>query len=538
MSIVTKKKKERIIIAILVVCILIVIRLLHGPFIKEVRDFELSQNNMAIDVTWTAEKKSANWIFFRDEDFFPDIMRGKGGKKTIPVDKVPGKYKVSILSFDGFGFPRYSKKTIKLVKLEQSIELPGWTGEYIKGDKRILKAKAIAETKFTSSNRKVANVTPDGELECKRPGTAVITITAPEGDYYKAAERKETIRVLPKSLNTPRIKRKNKGARTMIKCGKVAYADRYILYKYDRVSGKYKKLSTVPAKKRQFIVPNEVSDYQVRANRTVKGQKVRTITSELTDPVHISSPAETASSYKSINVIKSLDADDFRKVVKVKEFGSAVVPQSFCMVGKDYYTAVSSRRGTDSVIVHYNAKGKQKSVKAADIGYGNGSTYNPLTETIYTVKSHGNNKSDVCTAIDLGAGFVVSSFELPRTASGIAYDITNNRYYLSAGENLMVTDNNFRKVKSFKKLRYKTAQDIGGHDGVILVTVWDGGKYSHIDMYRQSDKAYIGTYDLSVGEIESVTVSDKHLVILVHNSIFGGKAGSYILMSKKALTLP
>lgn len=535
------KRTEKIIIVILIICILIVIRLLHGPFIKQIRDFELTQNNMAVDVTWTASKGSANWIFFKDDDSFPEIMRGKGGKKTIPVKRVPGEYTVSVLSFDGFGFPGYSKKKIKLIKLEQKVVLSQWMDEYVEGDKQTLKATAIADTHFASSSEKVAKVSEDGKLECKSPGSAVITITAPEGDYYKPAEVQKTIRVLPEKLKSPKITVKGKGAYAKIKCGTVEYADRFSLYKYDRVKRKYLKTSSVSAEKRSFVVPREANDYKVIAHRTVKGsvkKNDRTISSRKAARVNVPSPAENVRSFKSVKVIKAFSEGDFRKVAKIKAFGYAVTPQSFCMKGSDYFTAVISSGGSQSVLVRHDKNGKQKSVRSADIGFANGSTYNPLTKKIYTVRTHGDYKSKTCTVIGTSSGKKSSSFKLPRVTSGIAYDITNNKYYLSGGKKVIVANESFKKVKTIKKLRYRIAQDIGGHDGVVLVTVWDSGKYSHIDMYRESDKAYIGSYDFSVGEIESVNVYKKHLVILVNKTVFKGKPGSYILMTKKAVKLP
>ena len=102
----------------------------------------------------------------------------------------------------------------------------------------------------------------------------------------------------------------------------------------------------------------------------------------------------------------------------------------------------------------------------------------------------------------------------------------------------MVTGPELKKGRKIKKKRHETAQDIGGHDGVILATVWEGKKNSHIDMYRASDSAYIGSYDVPIGEVESVAIVNKHLVVLMHNTEFAGKKGEHILMSKKALALP
>nr|MCR5035458.1 hypothetical protein [Clostridia bacterium] len=46
--------------------------------------------------------------------------------------------------------------------------------------------------------------------------------------------------------------------------------------------------------------------------------------------------------------------------------------------------------------------------------------------------------------------------------------------------------------------------------------IWTGGKSSYIDMYRESDGAYIGSYSVPLGEIESCCMDDGHLVILIN----------------------
>ena len=127
---------------------------------------------------------------------------------------------------------------------------------------------------------------------------------------------------------------------------------------------------------------------------------------------------------------------------------------------------------------------------------------------------------------------------MPMAASGIAYDEVKNKYYFSGGEKIVIANNNLKKEKEIKKIRYKTAQDIGAHDGVVLVTVWKGRNSSYIDLYREKDSAYIGSYDVPIGEIESVLVVDKHLALLMHNTDFKGERGEFILMTKDPVKLP
>ena len=529
-------KKQKIVIAILaVLCLLVAVRIINGPYIKEVKEFKLVQNEKAIDVTWESSPKAKNWVMFYDEDFLPKKMRVKGNSTKIPVPTVPKEYKVAVLSLDGFGLPRYTSQTIYMQVIDQQIDVKGWKGARLSGDVFQIEATAKGKISYASTNKDIAEVSKDGKVKCKKDGIVRILLKARKGDYYKSAKRFLQLRVFPTSIKTPQVKAKEKDAHVVLSWKKIKYADKYQLLGYDRGSESYSVKKEVDGDKTSAAVLRESSAYKVIAKSKMAGKN---IASEPSETIEIKSPAVTADSYKNIYTLRTFYESDLQEIAYVKPQGSSVIAQSFAYTGDKYIVSLVSRKNTEGKLVVYNSKGKREKTYDADLGHGNGSTYNPATKKVYSVRSHKGGRSELCTTFDTENDFARDTFDLPLPASGIAYDVTNNKYYLSSGETLMVTDPELKKGKKIKKLRHETAQDIGGHDGVILVTVWEGKKNSHIDLYRASDSAYIGSYDVPIGEVESVAIVNKHLVVLMHNTDFGGKKGEHILMSKKALALP
>lgn len=90
--------------------------------------------------------------------------------------------------------------TFKIEKADQTIKAENFTKTY--GDKSFkLNAKVTgdAKLKYTSSNKKVVTITSDGKIEIKGAGKAQIKIVAPETAGCKRAEKRITVKVLPKA---------------------------------------------------------------------------------------------------------------------------------------------------------------------------------------------------------------------------------------------------------------------------------------------------------------------------------------------------
>ena len=131
---------------------------------------------------------------------------------------------------------------------------------------------------------------------------------------------------------------------------------------------------------------------------------------------------------------------------------------------------------------------------------------------------------------------MIDKVTLPVPTSGIAFDKSTNKFYLAYGDEMYVCDSNFKLEKTLKKsVRYIHPQDIGAYNSAFMVCTWIEEDKSFIDIYRVSDGAYLGTYDVSMGEIESCTVDDGYLVILMNtiNSI-----DDKIYRTKKRIAIP
>ena len=132
---------------------------------------------------------------------------------------------------------------------------------------------------------------------------------------------------------------------------------------------------------------------------------------------------------------------------------------------------------------------------------------------------------------------LIDKIDMPVACISIAYDISNDKFYLADRTKLYVCDSSFKIEKTFAKtVRLRSTQDIGAYNGAILVCTWPGELKSYIDIYRISDGAYLGSYDVSLGEIESCDVDDGYLVILVN--IIGGIDEDKIYRTKARIDIP
>jgi hypothetical protein len=130
----------------------------------------------------------------------------------------------------------------------------------------------------------------------------------------------------------------------------------------------------------------------------------------------------------------------------------------------------------------------------------------------------------------------IGNVNMPASVSAMAYDVTSDRYYLANGKEIYICDSNFKVEKTLAKtIKHKSTQDIGAYNSTVMVCSWLGKNKSYIDIYRVSDGAYLGSYDVSIGEIESCVVDDGYLVILM-NTI--GSADDRIYKTKERIAIP
>lgn len=502
----------------------------------KIRGLKLSQDEFSLHITWKEEPCSGYSIMVFRGVGVPDEYTSDVNEYTLDDIEIGTKYKVIVSAIEEDGTRAgASKEELRTVKVKQSIELGRTELAGFKGEGAELEAKAHGEISYSIDNSNTAAVSKRGNVYFRKPGRAVITVSTRGDDRYWKASAKVNVTVYPDSLPVPKIKARAKGkTRSTVSWEKVNYATGYQVMKLDPATGKFVKFREVGADETKITMARDHATYKVRAIAEV-GDK--TVEGDASGPAEVRAYGEEARSYGSAHDVRKLDSGNLETVAMIQRQGAIDVPQSMCFNGEEYIVTYVNHGGSAGVLQAFSKDGEvTRAESISGMGHANGSTYDPHTGKIYTVKTHKNVKSSTCAMFEEKDFSGAGRFDLPRTTSGIAYDESNNKYYLSKGNEIYVCDSDF-KVEKFihKKARYNHAQDIGAYNGVVLVCTWVNGNTSYIDMYRVSDEAYIGSYNVSIGEIESCFVDDGHLVILMNTR---GSSRDYIYRTKERIEIP
>ena len=527
---ITARRIPAVLACAAVVLFFVMVNVISVPTDTELKGLEIKQNGKSLDVSWEAdESKEYTVIVFGNKNL--ETLDVKGGSCTVDIDEIPNDYSVCVMEkTDADGdYSEYGFAELKTEIQEQVIDTGQEEYELIAGTKETIDAEAEGKLTYASSDEKVVKVTKKGLIKATGPGEAVITVTADEGDYYTAAEKEIKVTVYPDKLEAPVPEVSYEGASAHITWEAVPFAEKYTLKRFDPVTDEYVEIDEVNADECEYTVERELSDYILTASGTMAGEEV---VSEDSEEIVIETPAEAVESYSSPHVLMTLDESNLEEVAEISGYGDAVVPQSFCYADGNYYVTYVSRSGGEGALVAFSPEGERVSEESVSMGDVNGSTYNTNTGKIYTVRT-----SSTGTSVDLSNGYDAETISLPRVTSGIAYNESTDEFYTSGGPKIMVTDSDFNRKEVIYKIRYWRAQDIGAAEGIAFVVVWGGGKDSAVDLYRMSDGEYIGSYEVPLGELESVTVVDKHLVLLMHNTMFNGVQSGHILRTKEPLDL-
>ncbi|MCF0144840.1 MAG: hypothetical protein HUJ79_07105, partial [Firmicutes bacterium] len=331
-----------------------------------------------------------------------------------------------------------------------------------------------------------------------------------------------------------KIKAENVSAtRAKLSWSAVPLAQTYVVMKQNAATGKYQEVQTVEEGATETEITRDIGKYAVKAKAVVKGKE---ITGKRSEHVNVEGTFENAKAYRSSKIIMRLNSSTVDLVREIHGDGNARVPQSLSKKDDCYVVSYVSSGGSSGKFISYRRDGELAAINnASGMGYANGTTYNPNTNKFYVVKTHKSIRTASCSTYNGDTKEFAGSFSLPKVTSGIAYDESNNKYYLSKGNELYVCDNQFKVEKFIHKfIRYNHAQDIGAYNGVIFVCTWVSGNTSYIDLYRISDGAYLGTIDACIGEVESVIVDDGYLVILMNRL---GTSDDYIYKTKERFTL-
>lgn len=551
-----KRKNKSLIILIL---ILLMVCLTMAGFLLLVKGPSFTLDTTDVETTDTAETDSgltleqegfnikASWDKVDCDSYYVTI-KGPQGLVMVPVKEnhytfrnvaLDRVYRITVNAKDKNGKNKKFNSEIRIAKLPQTIDLNIMNYDGFIGDKVTIKAKAHGDISFSAANKKIAYVSQKGKVTIKGSGHSAIYISATGNGVYDETNDLVTLNICPEELDKPlkpSVVNKN-SSRADIVWASVDFANKYQIFKKNVATGKYELLDEIKNEEDDlsFEINRDNGDYAIKPFALFKG---RTIEGPMSDPVEIKGIAESAQSYSSGKTIRSFRRGDLDLVAEIYGTKGATVPQSLSMTDDCYVVIYSNDTGTVGSLISYR---KSDGVCVSDVpntgmGHGNGSTYNPNTNKFYVVRTHSKIKSADCEVFDGTTRKYVGGFELPKITSGIAYDISNNKYYLSKGRDLYVCDSDFNVEKYIKKTaRYNHAQDISGYNGVVMVSTWIKGNKSFVDLYRASDGAYLGSYDVSFGEIESCVVDDGYLVILMNTK---GTNKDHLYRTKERIPVP
>ena len=504
--------------------LLVLFILLQGVLIVSaepgITRLKVAQYKGQIKVTWR-DKKGSDSYLIKVKDQKTDktkVIETSELSCSVPCDDIPGKYTVSVRSVgsseEGPDFPTAQSETIKLRKLSQKIELEKDDIVLVEGEKEKVKAKATGDI-YYDTDSEVIDVSDKGTVKAVSPGKTELKVCAEGGTYYSPEEKTVTVTVFPDELDTPKVKIKEKDQfDAVLTWDEVPYATSYEIFKGSSDE------PFMETEKPKAEVVRLSAGYRVKAKVKVGDEYVY---SHYSEPAKIGTYVDKAPSYGSPHLIKTFESSDLEEVASIPCAGSAGAPQSFSYNGKGYIVTYE-----DGSLATFGEDAEEENRVGIDMSHPNGSTY--VNGKVYIVHT-----SSGCTVVNTENGDV-GSVRLPRVTSGIAYDASISRFYLSGGPKVLITDDDFNETGKLIKVRSQTAQDIGAGDGVILVAIWTGGT-NYVDVYRTSDLAYLGGYEIPFGEIESVTSVDKHLVFLLHNAYFNGTRAGKILKTKEKLPI-
>ena len=477
-----------------------------------------AQNKLNLDVNWKKNKSEAYIVTVYKNGKKVEKIKTHDLEASIPLKEVEVEYTVKVRSSTLFGGLFKSKKKVKTHKLSQVIAANAGTAQGFAGDDIKIKCSAKTNLTYVSADKNIAQIYKNGSVKLKEPGEVKVIIKAEETDFYKPAEM--TIKVIsyPSKLEEPSMEIKDKDSlASTLTWTEVPYAQEYEIAAYNPWNQKYEIVKTVKAEdgKKVDVLKTDTA-YKIRAKANILE---RDITSDWSKDAKVQSDAHKAETYKSLHMLGTIDFDQVETVAKIEGVKGTTCPQSFSFTGTGYVIAYARSSGKDSVFVEYDLNGNYVRSKTANMGHGNGSAYNPNTNKIYTLKQHMKIKSNVCTMFDYETLEEAGKVTLPYQASGISYDATNGKYYLSGGGRIDVLDSEFKTERTIQRLIIRAhTQDVGAGNGVALACSWNSGSDSYVDIYRASDGGYLGTYKVPLGEIESATMVDKHLVLLINNA--------------------
>lgn len=535
-----RRSKNNLILAVLILLVATISGLFFLVIVSDfgedeyrIRNIKVEQNGFKLNVSWDPVEEANGYSVLVYEGIgVPADISSDEPQITVDNIEIDTKYTIVVSALDLDGTINGSKeKKIKTKKLEQKLQVNTKELAGFKGDTLTLSGSAQGKVKYISGNSKIVDVAENGTVSLNKEGVTHITVHAEETDIYEATNVKVDVRVCPDTLDAPELKMKSQTSKDVsFFWSKNKYATEYHLMWMNPATQKYIKVKTLSAETHEATIHRTQGEYSVKAVATVGD---RTVASEVSHPVSVKPSALEADTYSKAHNLAQFSKSDLDTIALIHGTGNTRVPQSMSYNGIEYIISYVNHSGTVGKFVAYNEEGlKTREKSETGMGHANGATLNRNTGLIYVAKTHKKHYTADSYSYKAANLSGIGAFKLPKVTSGIAYDPTNDKYYLSKGNVIYVADSNLKVEKSiFKRARYNHAQDIGGYNGVVYVCTWVNGKTSYIDMYRVEDGAYLGSYYIPLGEIESCLVDDAGYLIILMN--IKGTNDAYIYKTKE-----
>lgn len=206
--------------------------------------------------------------------------------------------------------------------------------------------------------------------------------------------------------------------------------------------------------------------------------------------------------------------------------GDGYTPQSLAFISNSNRKVICSGASPNIVLQvtdkSYNSLGRKIST-----GHANGGTYCSKNNLIYTTAYSGSSNTKKIVATNCSNLNHEFSVTLPTSATGIAYDRVTNQFYVSSGKKIYIYPFEALAKGGTYKGDYtsftknwtndgRDNQDIGGHNGVVLVCrSYEKSKKGKIqrgfiDCYDAGNGNYIKSFYSDYGELESVAVDNSN----------------------------
>ena len=214
-----------------------------------------------------------------------------------------------------------------------------------------------------------------------------------------------------------------------------------------------------------------------------------------------------------LHIFYKLNPENCERLKTIEGAEEAVTPQAFARYeGKYIITYI--KKDTQRIITY----GDEKKVYEPEqpLGHANGLTI--ANGKCYLVEGY----SAKCTTFD-PPNSNYSSFNLPASTSGIAYDDINNLFYASARKELTVYDTNFsvvRKLPLVNRTEDFYVQDCTAFGDIMMhcISGKDFRGINYIDLYNMTDNKYLGSIECDLDELESIIVDEEGYIELLSNA--------------------